>query len=114
MATGPIINLRGLPGIQPPLESTPGQGIGRSPSPAIGPAGNVNRPFAAFLEEQITKVNEVQKEADTAVSAMATGRSNNIHEMMIALDKADVSFRMLTKVRNKAMDAYQEIMRMPV
>ena len=45
---------------------------------------------------------------------MATGRSHNIHETMIALDKADVSFRMLTKVRNKAVEAYQEIMRMQI
>ena len=43
---------------------------------------------------------------------MATGRSHNLHEMMIALDRADVSLRMVTKVRNKAVEAYQEIMRM--
>ncbi len=70
--------------------------------------------FAAFLEEQVQEVDTLSKEADTAVADMATGKSNNIHEMMIALDRAEVAFRMVTKVRNKAIDAYHEIMRMSI
>ena len=54
----------------------------------------------------------VAVDADQAVTAMATGRSHNLHEMMLALDRADVSFRLMTKVRNKAVEAYQEIMRL--
>ena len=45
---------------------------------------------------------------------MVTGKSHNLHEMMIALDRADVSLRLATKVRNKAIEAYQEIMRMHI
>jgi flagellar hook-basal body complex protein FliE len=43
---------------------------------------------------------------------VTTGKSKNLHEMMVALNKADLSLRMLTSVRNKAVEAYQEIMRM--
>jgi len=43
---------------------------------------------------------------------VSMGRSQNLHEMMIALNKAELSMRMLTQVRNKAVEAYQELMRM--
>ena len=83
--------------------------------PGGGPlAHGVQRPFSEFLEAQVKNVNQVQKEADTAVAEMVTGRSGNLHETMLALDKADVSFRMLTKVRNKMIDAYHEVMRMNI
>lgn len=81
---------------------------------AEDPARGVHKPFEDFLKAQIEGVNSLQKEADTAVAAMATGHSGNLHETMIALDKADVSFRMLTKVRNKVIDAYHEVMRMNI
>ncbi len=103
------VNFTGLPPIRPALERTPGALVGRGDA-----APSVSKPFGEFLNESIEGVNALVKEADAAVAAVATGRSNNIHEMMIALDKADVSFRMLTKVRSKAVDAYQEIMRMPI
>lgn len=77
---------------------------------AKGP--DVGKPFAEFLDEQINKVNDTQIAADTAVAAVATGKSKNLHEMMIALEKADISLRALTKVRNKVIEAYQEVMRM--
>lgn len=77
-------------------------------------AHGVHKPFSDFLKAQVEGVNSLQKEADTAVAAMATGNSGNLHETMIALDKADVSFRMLTKVRNKVIDAYHEVMRMNI
>ncbi len=102
-------NFTGLPPIRPTLERLPGAQVGR---PDAQPS--VAKPFGRYLEESIEGVNELVKEADAAVAAVATGRSRNIHEMMIALDKADVSFRMLTKVRQKAVEAYREIMRMPL
>ncbi len=103
------VNFTGLPPVRPALERTPGALVGRADAPQ-----SVAKPFGAYLEESIEGVNNLVKEADGAVAAVATGRSRNIHEMMIALDKADVSFRMLAKVRSKAIDAYQEIMRMPL
>lgn len=103
------VNFTGLPPVRPTLERTPGALVGRGDA-----AKSVAKPFGEYLSESIEGVNAMVKEADSAVAAVATGRSHNIHEMMIALDKADVSFRMLTKVRSKAVEAYQEVMRMPV
>ena len=107
---GPL-NITGLPPISVQSEVRPGAGIaGRN---NIG-GGATQKSFSTFLEAQLNDVNRAQKEGDEAVADMVTGRSHNIHEMMIALDRADVSFRMMTKVRNKAVEAYQEIMRMHI
>lgn len=105
---GPV-QFTGLPPLEPAVEARPTAVVGRPDAPH-----HVGKPFLAYLKEQVDGVNRVQKEADAAVAAVATGRSNNLHEMMIALDKADVSFRMLTRVRNKVIDAYHEIMRMSI
>jgi flagellar hook-basal body complex protein FliE len=102
---GPI-RINGLPPVQ---EST----LPRAIEPGQS-RYDVGKPFSSYLEEQVKSVNQLQKEADATVASVATGQSANLHEMMIALDKADVSFRMLTRIRNKVVDAYQEIMRMSV
>ena len=109
---GSPLNIRGLPPVSVQSEVRPGSTIGRAGQLPGG--GAVNKSFSTFLEAQLNDVNKMQKEGDEAVASMVTGRSHNIHEMMIALDRADVSFRMLTKVRNKAVEAYQEIMRMHI
>lgn len=119
---GPI-NITGLPPLAAPststLEERPGARIGAATygdalrGAPRAPTG-VSQSFSTFLEAQLRDVNTLHKEADSAVAAMATGRSHNLHEMMIALDRADVSLRLATKVRNKAVEAYQEIMRMPI
>lgn len=70
--------------------------------------------FSNFLEEMVAKVNENQAAADKSIQAMATGEGKGLHEVMIAVEKASISFQLLTQVRNKAVEAYQEIMRMPV
>jgi len=81
------------------------------------PSQKVERPvegksFQETLKESLEKVNELQKEADEAVKKLATGEGGNIHETMLAIEKADISFRMMMQVRNKIVEAYQEIMRM--
>lgn len=60
------------------------------------------------------KTNHNLQKADQAVLNANTGGNVNLHEMMIAMEKADISLRFLVQVRNKAIDAYQEIMRMQV
>ncbi|MBU0552941.1 flagellar hook-basal body complex protein FliE [Myxococcota bacterium] len=82
------------------------------PAPVGRPAPKAA--FSAYLAAQLEQVNGLQVEADQAVADVATGKNGNIHEMMVALDKADVSFRMLGKVRSKVVEAYQEIMRMSI
>ena len=52
------------------------------------------------------------QEAEPLAAGLASGQHANIHETMIAMEKASISFRMLTKVQNKVVEAYKEIMRM--
>ncbi len=70
--------------------------------------------FAEVLKKSISEVNKMQIEAKEALEALATGKEKDIQKVMITLQKADVSLRMLMEVRNKAIEAYQEIMRMQV
>ncbi len=70
--------------------------------------------FGDLLVDKINEANSVISTADNAVSNLVAGRTKNVHETMIALEKADISFKMLMQVRNKMIDAYQEIMRMQV
>ena len=70
--------------------------------------------FLEHLESNISTVNESQKHADKAATDLATGKSQNIHETMLAVTQAELSFNLMVQVRNKALEAYQEIMRMPV
>jgi len=67
-----------------------------------------------FLGELVNKVNDLQLHADKEIQKLATGESKGLHEVMLAMEKSGVSFQFLTQVRNKALDAYQEIMRMQV
>ena len=70
--------------------------------------------FADTLTESLDKVNDLQKQADKAIEDFATGQTRNIHETMIAVNKADIAFRLTMQVRNKIVEAYQEVMRTQV
>ncbi len=70
--------------------------------------------FAQVLKESISEINRMQIEAEEALKALSTGKEKDIQKVMVTLQKADVSLRMLMEVRNKAIEAYQEIMRMQV
>ena len=70
--------------------------------------------FKEQLLESINQTNEKQHQAHAAMESLATGKTHNIHETMIAIQKAEISFKMLVQVRNKIMNAYQEMMRMQV
>ncbi len=68
--------------------------------------------FADQLKSKIGEVDRLQQQADSAMAESTVKGASNIHETMIRLEEADISLRMLTKIRNKALDAYHEIMRM--
>lgn len=95
--------------INPSLTLPGAAGVG-----AAGPAGAAATGFAGTLKDAIAKVNEVQVEATHAVEKMATGESQNVHQTMIALQKADISFQLMMQLRNKIVTAYEEIQRMQV
>jgi flagellar hook-basal body complex protein FliE len=70
--------------------------------------------FSELMTKSIEQVNEYQHQADRAISELVAGRSKNIHETMLTVERADTSLKLMTQVRNKVLDAYREIMRMQV
>ncbi len=70
--------------------------------------------FADTLLNSINKVNELQNTADNSAEAIATGKSSNIHQAMIDMEKANDSFELMMQVRNKIITAYNSIMNMQV
>ena len=70
--------------------------------------------FKNVLNGYLKETNEMQNNADASLQKLVTGETDNVHEVMLAMSKADVSFRMMVEVRNKLVEAYQEVMRMQV
>ena len=68
--------------------------------------------FGEELKKTLGQADGFQKEADKAVTGAANGGAEQIHETMIKMEEAELSMRLLLKVRTKMLDAYQEIMRM--
>ncbi|MBW1834250.1 MAG: flagellar hook-basal body complex protein FliE [Deltaproteobacteria bacterium] len=68
----------------------------------------------SLSKSSIGRVNQLSKEADQAVQALATGQETDIHGTMIAIEKASISFQLMMQTRNKIIDAYKEITRMSV
>lgn len=80
---------------------------------AVKPRGT-QESFAKVLQHSIQEVNQLQHAADRSIEQLIAGRSKNLHETMIAMEKADISFRLMMEVRNKIIEAYHEVMRMQV
>lgn len=70
--------------------------------------------FVDHLKASLATTNVLQHQSNTAQVELATGRNGNIHETLIAMNKAGVAFKMVMEVRNKVVNAYQEVMRMQV
>jgi len=90
--------------VLPPVPETP-----KTESPRA-----IRTSFGTVLKGMISDINSLQTEADQAIAKVQLGNTGSIHEAMIALEKADISFRAMMQVRNKILEAYQEIMRMQV
>lgn len=70
--------------------------------------------FQAMLKENINKVNNLQLESNQLTEDFALGKTDNIHQVMIAGEKAETSMKLTLAVQNKVIDAYKEIMRLQV
>ena len=82
------------------------------PSGLSGPVRNADgKTFADVLADSISEVNRMQVEADTAIEKLATGEIKDLSEVVSAAQKADLAFSTLMQVRNRLIEAYQEIMR---
>ncbi|RFU61524.1 flagellar hook-basal body complex protein FliE [Peribacillus glennii] len=70
--------------------------------------------FASVLKQSIDKVNEAQGVSDNLTEKMAKGENIDLHQVMIASQKASITMQATLEVRNKVVEAYQEMMRMSV
>ncbi len=70
--------------------------------------------FGSALKSAISQVDSLHKDADKHVAGLVTGNEKDIHQTMIALEKASVSFKLVMQVRNKIVEAYKQIERMAV
>lgn len=92
--------------------------------PASFPATSPTRPtaptgadvdeggFGATLKNAINQVNQLGDSSDQQVSELVQGDRQDIHNVMIAVEKADIAFQLMMQVRNKIVNAYQEVSRM--
>jgi len=92
-----------LPGIVPPAAA-----------PGVAAAQPADISFANVLGQMVQDVNMKQNAANDAVSALQSGGNVSLHQAVIAMEEASVSFQLMVEVRNKLLDSYQEIMRMQV
>ena len=84
---------------------------------AQGPVGDKKdsgMSFADVLKQGIKEVDQAHKTADKMATQVATGNSENLHETMLAATQAELGFNLMVQIRNKALEAYMEVMRMPV
>ncbi len=76
--------------------------------------GGAGDSFDELLKKSLDEVNRLQNRADESIKAIAAGKMENIQDAVMAIEKADVSLKLLTEIRNKAVEAYKEVMRMQV
>lgn len=84
---------------------------GATPLPPVTDAGGA-MPFGDLLSSAVNEVDRLQDQARTAVESLMTGSGVDVHQAMIATEKADMAFELTLAVRNKAVQAYQQVMQM--
>ncbi len=72
------------------------------------------RDFSEIFKTTVDQVVDSQNKGDLAISQLNSGEAQNLHDVMIAVEQADLSLRMLVQLRNKALEAYNEILRMNI
>lgn len=79
-----------------------------------GASGADGKSFGDFLADSLGKVNSLQQEANVAMEKLASGESENLQDTLLAVEKAEIAFKMMNQVRTKVLDAYREIMKMQI
>ena len=73
-----------------------------------------NTDFGELFAQQIKETNQLQHEADLELQSFMVGESDNIHDVMIAMEEATIALELTTQVRNKLVDVYQELKNMQI
>ena len=84
------------------------------PMPGAGRQDQQGPGFKQLLQDQIEKVNELQRDATAAIEDLSSGRRDDIESVLIAAQKAETAFMLLLQVRNKVLEAYEQVKQMRV
>lgn len=87
------------------VENTVANSLKKAPEPA--------KDFKDTLQDSLKNVNDMQSEKKQMIEEFASGKKQNVHELMISMQKAGLAMQMTSAVRSKIMMSYQEIMKMP-
>jgi flagellar hook-basal body complex protein FliE len=103
--------------VNPPGGSLPKVGDVEKPG-GLGPLGRAGgtspASFTDLLGQLVREVDGKSKAAETEAQRLMLGESDNVHQSMIAMQESGLAFTLLVEVRNKLVESYQELMRMPV
>jgi flagellar hook-basal body complex protein FliE len=91
----------------------PGQLDGAAAPVQQGPAAAADS-FGSMLRDAVSQLDSLQKSADANVTRLATGQPVDLHEVMISMEQSNLGLQLAMQVRNKLIEAYQEISRMQV
>lgn len=96
------------------IHSIARSGVPAGPARAVQPAEPQGKDFKSILMDNLSEVNRLQTEADQGVQKLLTGETDNVAEVLTAVNKAGIAFDLLMEVRNKLVDAYKEIQQIRV
>jgi flagellar hook-basal body complex protein FliE len=78
------------------------------------PIAKVGSDFSKIIQSTIGQAATAEYQSNKAIKELQSGQAKNLHEVMISVEKADISLKMLVQFRNKALQAYEEVMRMQI
>ena len=78
------------------------------------PIEKAREDFGTVIKEAVSQTAIAEQQGEEAIQNLASGQAKNLHEVMISVEKADISLKMLVQFRNKALQAYEEVMRMQI
>lgn len=84
-------------------------------SPGVGAASNAAKEdFADWVKSELEALNGQIRSADLGLRDLAVGETDNLHQVMLAISKAEISMELVVQVRNRLLEGYQEVMRMQI
>jgi len=93
-----------------PIQNIP---LPESIAPATGGASSGSDAFSSILQQSIQNVSQLQGGAEKSINQFVSGEQDDPHTMMLAVQRSSLAFDMFVQVRNKVVQAYQEVMKMP-
>ena len=109
----PLSSLKST-GLAPSLPATDVTGLNSDSGPQAASGAQAGGSFQNLLGSFVGEVNDKQAAAADAVAGLMSGKNVTLHQAMISMEEASVSFQMMVEVRNKLLDSYQELMRMQI